>query len=48
MENQHQHCSFCKKSKSEVEILIQGGEGFYICNECVAQCLEIIDESNQN
>lgn len=44
---EHQHCSFCKKSKSEVEILIQGGENFYICNECVDQCVEIIEESNQ-
>lgn len=44
---EHQHCSFCEKSKKEVEVLIQGGENFYICNECVAQCMEIIDESNQ-
>lgn len=44
---QHQHCSFCKKSKNEVEILIQGGENFYICNECVEQCVEIIEDSHQ-
>lgn len=44
---EHQHCSFCKKSKSEVEVLIQGGENFFICNECVNQCIEIIDESNK-
>lgn len=44
---QHQHCSFCKKSKNEVEILIQGGENFYICNECVDQCVEIIEDSHQ-
>lgn len=44
---EHQHCSFCTKSKSDVETLIQGGENFYICNECVNQCLEIIEESRQ-
>lgn len=44
---QHQHCSFCKKTKNEVEILIQGGENFYICNECVDQCVEIIEDSHQ-
>lgn len=44
---EHQHCSFCEKSKKDVEVLIQGGENFYICNECVEQCMEIIDESNQ-
>jgi ATP-dependent Clp protease ATP-binding subunit ClpX len=44
---EHQHCSFCKKSKNEVEILIQGGENSYICNECISQCVEIIDESNK-
>jgi len=44
---QHQHCSFCKKSKNEVEILIQGGENFYICNECVDQCVEIIEDSHE-
>ncbi len=44
---QHQHCSFCKKTKNEVEILIQGGENFYICNECVDQCVEIIEDSHE-
>lgn len=42
-----QHCSFCKKSKSEVEILIQGAENYYICNECIAQCYEMIEDANQ-
>ena len=42
-----QYCSFCQKSKNEVEILIQGGDGHYICNECITQCMDIIDESKK-
>lgn len=45
MENKE--CSFCNKAKSEVEVLIQGSEDFYICGECVSQCVEIIEESNK-
>lgn len=36
-------CSFCGKSKAEVETLI-AGPGVYICNECVALSNDIIDE----
>lgn len=36
-------CSFCGKSQSEVDKIIQG-PGVYICNECVDLCKEIIDE----
>ena len=42
-----ERCSFCDKSKLEVEKLIQGGRpGIYICNTCVEICHSIIDESN--
>ncbi|GAA0400666.1 hypothetical protein Acor_39400 [Acrocarpospora corrugata] len=34
-------CSFCTKSKSEVDRLIAGA-GVYICNECVRLCSEIL------
>ncbi|MCB9453639.1 MAG: ATP-dependent Clp protease ATP-binding subunit ClpX [Anaerolineaceae bacterium] len=33
-----QHCSFCGRDASEVEHLIGGAEGVYICNYCVDRC----------
>ena len=35
------HCSFCQKSKHDVEKLI-AGPGVFICNECVGLCIEIL------
>ena len=35
-------CSFCQKTQDQVEKLI-AGPGVYICNECVEQCLNIIE-----
>lgn len=37
------HCSFCKRGKDEVKILIAGEEG-HICEECVAHAREIIEQ----
>lgn len=36
-------CSFCNRSKDEVQILIAGAEG-HICENCVANAQEIIDQ----
>ena len=45
--NTTERCSFCDKSKLEVEKLIQGGRpGIYICNTCVEICHSIIVEDN--
>ena len=42
-----ERCSFCDKSKLEVEKLIQGGRpGIYICNTCVEICHSIIVEDS--
>jgi hypothetical protein len=38
------HCSFCGKHDEQVERLIAGPGGVYICDECVALCQEIIQE----
>ena len=38
------HCSFCGKSSDDVEKMIAGPEGSFICNECIALCGEIIEE----
>ena len=37
-ENKNACCSFCGKSESQVDRLIMGPSGVYICNECVAVC----------
>ncbi|HEX4204470.1 MAG TPA: ATP-dependent Clp protease ATP-binding subunit ClpX [Ktedonobacteraceae bacterium] len=37
-------CSFCGKSQDQVQRLIAGPAGVYICDECIDLCREIIDE----
>ena len=39
-------CSFCGKPQSLVDRLI-AGNGSYICDECIRQCMSIIDEGYQ-
>jgi ATP-dependent Clp protease ATP-binding subunit ClpX len=40
-------CSFCGKTSLEVSEMIQG-ENAAICDECVAGCIEIINQSRSN
>lgn len=40
------YCSFCNKSKDEVNKLISGPDSVYICDECVELCADIIHEQN--
>jgi ATP-dependent Clp protease ATP-binding subunit ClpX len=35
-------CSFCGKSQHDIKKLI-AGPGVFVCNECVALCVQIID-----
>ena len=43
-----ERCSFCDKTKLEVEKLIQGGRpNIYICNTCVEICHSILHENEQ-
>ena len=37
-------CSFCNKTQDEVEKIIAGPSGVYICDECVELCCDIIDD----
>ncbi|NOZ27744.1 MAG: ATP-dependent Clp protease ATP-binding subunit ClpX [Chloroflexi bacterium] len=37
-------CSFCYRSEDEVQRLIAGPEGVFICDECVVLCQEILEE----
>ncbi len=39
-------CSFCGKPQSEVESIITGPNGLYICNECVELCSKMIAEDS--
>jgi ATP-dependent Clp protease ATP-binding subunit ClpX len=36
------YCSFCLKSEHDVEKLLSGHGGIYICGECVQACNEIL------
>jgi ATP-dependent Clp protease ATP-binding subunit ClpX len=40
------HCSFCGKSKDDVDKVIAGA-GVYICNECVHLCGSILGTSTE-
>jgi len=37
-------CSFCEKSEHEVQKLVAGGGGGYICDECVKIAARIMSE----
>ena len=41
-------CSFCGKSQDQVQRLIAGPGGVYICDECVDLCREIIEEEQSS
>jgi hypothetical protein len=38
------HCSFCRKSGSEVAKLIEGRGGVTICDRCIAQAARLVAE----
>jgi ATP-dependent Clp protease ATP-binding subunit ClpX len=42
-----QTCSFCHRGTEEVDRLISGPDGVYICDECVGLCVEILEEERQ-
>jgi ATP-dependent Clp protease ATP-binding subunit ClpX len=42
-----ERCTFCEKSRSEVQSLIAGPPGIYICNECVDICNSILREETR-
>ena len=43
-ENDSIKCSFCGKSRSEVDRIL-AGPGVYICNECIEVCKEILEDN---
>lgn len=42
-----EHCSFCGKGSSEVGRLISGPNGINICNECVDECVYLLDKDKE-
>ncbi len=36
-------CSFCGRSQNDVDQILAGGHGAFICNECVALCQEVMN-----
>ncbi|MEP7291557.1 MAG: ATP-dependent Clp protease ATP-binding subunit ClpX [Chloroflexota bacterium] len=42
----NQRCSFCRRSHDEVERLIAGPDGVFICDNCVELCQRILFEEN--
>ena len=41
------HCSFCGKKKNEVDQLIAADDA-NICNECVALCMDLIEDGDED
>ena len=44
--NRLYHCSFCGKNQDQVQRLLAGPNGVYICDECITLCYEIITETH--
>jgi ATP-dependent Clp protease ATP-binding subunit ClpX len=44
MRDKELRCSFCGKSKDEVQKLIVGQGRVFICDECVLLCVEVLGE----
>lgn len=40
-------CSYCGKPNTEADHMITGPNGVAICGECVAQCVEILEEQKR-
>lgn len=42
--NDELQCSFCRKTKKTVRVLIAGAAGAFICENCVELCAKIVSE----
>ncbi len=41
-------CSFCSRTQEQVQFLIPGPRGVFICDHCVALCHELVEEQTQS
>ena len=39
------HCSFCGKERELTQLLIDGPDGVAICDECIAVCSSMLEET---
>ena len=46
--NNLRHCSFCGRSEHQVTFLIPSQSGTYICDLCVEQCSDLIEQIDKN
>ena len=46
--NNLRHCSFCGRNELQVSFLIPSQSGSYICDLCVEQCSELIEEIDRS
>ena len=37
-------CSFCSKTQEQVDLLIPGPKGIFICDSCISLCSELVEE----
>ena len=42
-----QRCSFCRRTAGQVNQLVAGPEGVFICDECVEICRQVIEEQSR-
>jgi ATP-dependent Clp protease ATP-binding subunit ClpX len=42
-----QRCSFCRRLQDEVNQLISGPDGVFICDECVKSCQSLLDQQSE-
>ena len=48
MEEKSQNCSFCGKKQEETNVLVEGPNGIYLCDDCIKQCYSIVEEEVKN
>ena len=46
-ENEQPTCSFCGKPKELTKKFVAGPNGFYICDECIEVCLQVMKDEDE-
>lgn len=44
IEHKDSKCTFCGKSETQVDVLVSGPNGKFICNNCVETCLDLVEK----
>ena len=40
-----ERCSLCGDARDQVEVLVEGFEGLYVCDDCIAVLTELLDDA---